>query len=130
MATSLFDPPPIFDLPFSKGSDLYFEFEYMPVVVDGDGNPILDVQGNYQYAVADYPVGSSAQLIVEAESGDLIVVGDIVGAIATFWEDKANVGPDNVKANQLWRVLVTYADGYDKVICNGVVKRWDGKPPR
>jgi hypothetical protein len=122
---NLFDPPPVFELPFSKGGDLYFEFEYMPVVVDVDNNPVLDSHGNFQYAVADYPPGTDAVLVVEADGADIEVDGVIDGSIATFWKDKAFVGPDVVSTGGLWRLVLTFSDGLDKAICNGKVKRYD-----
>ena len=125
--TTLFDPPRIFELPFSKGGDLYFVFKYKELVTDEDGEPVL-LNGKKQYEIADYPDGSSVVLIIE--NGDSLVEVDatIDGSEATFWEDKAVA--DTVLPKKFWRAVITYSDGLDKVLCNGLTIRSDGKVPK
>lgn len=123
----LFNPPNVFDLPLSKGGDLYVAFRYMPLVVDGDGQPVLDGQGRKQYAEADYPAGASLTLTIDAkgDADPIITLADIDGSLATVHEDAAVVA--TVGNGHLWRAVLTYADGLDQVLCNGVTKRYDGK---
>jgi hypothetical protein len=122
--TLLIPGPPRFELPLSKGGDLYCVFVYKPLVVDGNGNPVLDASGNRQYTETDYPAGAAVTLTID---GDTPVAMDatIVGSAATVWEDKAVV--DVVPKGKLWRAVITYADGRDVVMCNGVTVRSDGK---
>jgi hypothetical protein len=122
---NLFEPPPIFTLPLSKGGDLYFGFIYKPLVVDEDGAPVLTGGGQRQYAVADYPDGATVALIIDNDDTTITVDADIAGPQATVWEDKAVA--DTVKGGKLWRVVLTFADGFDQVICNGKTVRKDGK---
>lgn len=124
MAT-LFDPPRIFELPVSKGGDLYFAFRYKPLVVDGDGEPILDGSGNRQYVVADYPAGSTVQVVIETDTTAITSDADIDGSLATIWED--TVVADAVERNKQWRAVITYDNGLDVVMCNGLTGRYDGK---
>lgn len=122
--TSLFSPPAIFELPLSKGGDLHCSFVYKPLVVDEDGVPILDGQGNKQYAVANYPVGATVNLIVDSDT-TITAAAVIVGSVATVHEDKAVA--DLIANNKLWRVVITYSDALDVVMANGTVARYDGK---
>lgn len=125
--TTLFDPPPIYDLPISKGSDLFFGFIYKPLVVDEDGDPVLDGGGNKQYVAADYPDGSSVKLVIETDdpAAPISVTATIDGSMATVLEDYLIA--DTVKNGKLWRAVITYSNGLDQVLANGVVARWDGK---
>jgi hypothetical protein len=125
MAT-LFSPPPIFDLPVSKGSDLAFTLIYKPMVVDEDGNPVLDGQGNRQFAVADYPDGAAVSLAIDTTDPASPVTADatIVGSEASFLVDWTVA--DTFKARWLWRAVLTVGE-VDTVIVNGAVARFDGK---
>lgn len=125
--TTLFDPPQVFELPFSKGGDLHFTFRHMLLVVDGDGAPVLDEAGGRQYVEANYPNGATVQLFIETDDPAAPIVADatIAGPFATVWEDKAVA--DAVLPRKLWRAVITYADGLDKVMCNGKTARHDGK---
>lgn len=126
--TNLFDPPPIFTLPLSKGGDLHVTFVYKPLLTDEGGDPVLDDDGNRQYVVADYPDGASVAMAIETD-GDLVTAdAEIAGALATVWEDTTVADP--IKSGSLWRVTITFADGLDQVMCNGTVTRYDGKKPR
>jgi hypothetical protein len=122
--TNLFDPPQIFTLPLTKGRDLFCEFVYEPLVVDGNGDPILDGQGQPQYAPADYPAGATVQLVIDVDpavTGD----ADISGDTATVLIDHLEVDP--IPLAKLWRLEITYSNAVDDVLCNGTTVRSDGK---
>src|SRR5262245_19818611 len=120
---SLIPFPARFALPLATGGDLYVGFIYKPLVTDESGEPVLDADGKRQYAVADYPAGATLALTIDTAT-PIIVDADIVGAVATVWEDKAVA--DTVAANLLWRAVLTLADGRDVVLCNGRTMRSDG----
>jgi len=122
--TLLFDPPRTFQLPFSKGGDLYFKFVFKPLVVDEDGNPVLDGAGHRQYAVADYPPGSTVKLAIDTDE-PVVVDATIEGSVATFWGDFLMA--DTVPKGKFWRAVITFEDGLDQVLCNGTTVRYDGK---
>jgi hypothetical protein len=122
--TKLFDTPTVFELPLSKGGDLYVTFVYKPLLVNEDGDPILDGNGKRQYVESDYPTGSTVQLVIDGTT-PIVVDGEITGSQAVFWEDKFSV--DTAKNGKLWRVVLTYEGGLDQVLCNGTVVRADGQ---
>lgn len=122
----LFAPPTALSLPLSLGGDLNCNFIYKPLVVDGSGNPILDVNGKYQFAVANYPSGATVTLTI----GD----SDITLASATATITNANavvniphIVTDTIPHNVLWRVVLTYTSGVSVVMANGRILRKDGK---
>ena len=125
--TKLFDAPPIFELPVSKGDDLYFTFVYKPLVVDGNGDPILDGNGNKQYVIDDYPAGATVALTIDTDT-PIVVDATISDSEATLWEQSEVA--DTITTGKLWRVIITFSDGRDKVLCNGTALRSDGKQPR
>ncbi len=124
--TVLFQPPQVVELPLSKGNDLYFSLRYKPLVVDGDGAPVLDGNGQRQYVEADYPEGASVQLVIEndSETAPIVVQAVIHESLATVWLDKDIA--DTVKTRRLWRASIAYANGLDQVMCNGRTARYDG----
>lgn len=122
--SNLFDPPQTFTLPLTKGRDLYCEFIYEPLVVDENGDPVLDSNGNPQYERAPYPDGSTMRLIIETADPVVSDEADIDGDTATILIDKAIV--DTVVKTPPWRLEISYADGIDDVFANGKVKRFDG----
>lgn len=126
---NLFDPPPTFTLPLSKGGDLYCQFVYKPLVVDGDGDPVLDINGGKQFAEADYPAGATVNLTIDAASDGstaaIAIPAVISGSRATVSEDHLVV--DDVPKNTFWRVVITYTGDVDVVMCNGLTSRNDGK---
>lgn len=125
--TQLFSPPPTFELPLSKGADIYFGIVYKPIVVDGQGIPILDGQGKPQYAVANYPAGATVTVVIETSppaTPNVTIEATIVGSVATVWGDFADA--DTVAAGKVWRAVISYQDGLDKVLCNGKTTRYDG----
>lgn len=124
----LFDPPAIYELPLSKGGDLYVTFTYMPLVVDANGDAILDAKGNKQYAEADYPSGASVVFTIDSDP-QITADATIVGSKAIVLVDKADV--DTVKPSKLWRAVITYVDdSRDVVMCNGTIVRSDGLAKR
>lgn len=123
--TNLFDPPLIFTLPLSIGKDLFCEFIYEPLLVDDDGEPILDGQGQPQYAEADYPDDAVVTLTIDAEV-DVVGVADVVGSIATVLIDHALVDP--LGPALLWRLAMT--TDIDDILANGTTARSDGREPR
>lgn len=122
--SNLFNPPPAFTLPLSLGGDLHVDFIYKPMVVNSSGQPVLDSNGKPQYAVANYPAGASVKLVIEGEP-DIVGNATISGSHAVVHLNYTVT--DTVRRGTLWAAIITYADGLDKVICNGKVVRSDGK---
>lgn len=120
----LFSEPPAYKLPLSKGNDLLVKFVYKPLVVDGAGDPVLDVSGKKQFVEAPYPAGSTVSFILESEP-EVSFAAEITDSVAVILGDHLAI--DDIKNGTLWRVVITYADGVDKVMCNGMVIRADGK---
>lgn len=118
--TRLYEPPPTFELPLSRGGDVYFGIVYKPLVVDQNGDPVLDGEGNRQYAAADYPDGATVTVTIDTVD----IEGTIEGSVATIWGDATHT--DTVKAGKQWRAVITYANGLDRVLCNGKTMRSDG----
>lgn len=125
MADALFPYPPVFELPLSKGRDLYCDFIYEPLVVDIDGIPILDGNGEFQYEPADYPDDCIVKLEIDVPDASPVV------ATAVVTDEHAIVQKDFLIVDALsgglyWRLKITYASGVDDVLCNGQTKRRDG----
>lgn len=123
MADVLFDPPPTYDLPLSKGGDLHVTLVYEPLVVDDDGNPVL-VDGEKQYAEQDWPVGATVKVTIDSDT-PTVVTATIAGSLATVHLDYLLA--DQIKARLLWRAVLTHSTGLDEVLANGVTIRKDGK---
>ena len=107
----------------SKRADFYAEFVYMPLVVDVNRDPVLDVSGKEQYAVDDYPAGASSSLWIETET-PLEVEATISGSVATVLIDKTDT--DSIPKGKFWELIITYSDGKDLPMCNGKTIRADG----
>lgn len=137
----LFEPPPTFELPLSKGNDILFNIVYKPLLVDENNQPILDGSGKKQYVVTDYPPGATVQVVIEAGTepvqlgvapmitprvlvADIVIDATITGSVARVWGQSEEA--DQAAAGLLWRAVVTYEDGLDKVLCNGMTGRYDG----
>jgi hypothetical protein len=121
--TTLFDPPPVYDLPLSKGGDLRVDFIYQPLVVDEDGAPVL-LDGELQYETTDYPVGASLRLVIDS-TPPIEADAVITGSVASVRVDKAETDP--VPGRVFWRAVLTFGDGTDVVARNGRTVRKDGK---
>lgn len=124
MSTNLFNPPPTFTLPLSLGQDLFCNFVYKPLVVDGSNNPVLDANGNLQYAVANYPAGAVVTLTI-ATSTPVTATATISGSVATVTVPYSTV--DGIAKGVLWSLAITYSSGVHQVMCNGTTVRSDGK---
>jgi hypothetical protein len=119
--TYLFDPPQTFDLPLTKGRDLYFDFIYKPLLVDGSGDPILDSGGNKQYQVANYPGGAVVTLEIDTSPPTT--------ATATISTHHATVNVNYTLADVIasrvpWRIKMV-TSGVDDVLAHGKTKRVD-----
>jgi hypothetical protein len=124
--TNLFDPPKVYELPLSKGADLFVVFIYKPLLTDENGDPILDENGQRQYVETDYPAGSNVRLRIEhpdEDGSDLKFNATIEGSRATVHEDFAVA--DLIPKGVLWAVNVNF-DDHDVVMCNGKTVRYDG----
>lgn len=111
--------PAALDLPVSNHGDFYARFVYKPVIVDVNGEPVLDAQGNYQFAVADYPPGASVTLHIDC-APPLVQPAVIDGPSAEVLIDKAVTGA--LVGSPTWSLVLTFADGFDKAIIEGRVK--------
>lgn len=107
--TNLFDPPPKYVLPLSKGSDLVVEFLNDPA---GDGT------------YTDFDAGVTVALIIESDP--------VVNAEATIAGHTAAVRvestvTDLIPAGKPWRVIVTTptTPSTEKVAANGKTRRFD-----
>lgn len=120
----LFNEPPAYKLPLSKGNDLLVKFVYKPLMVDEFGEPILDVNGKKQFVKANYPDGAVVNFIIDSDT-QISFEAEISGADAFVIGDY--LATDGVKNGCLWRTVITYENGINKVMCNGIVIRADGK---
>lgn len=117
-------PPPVFNLPLTKGQDFYVKIVYRTLKVDEEGEPILDEDDKKQYEVTDYPEGSSVSIEIDTTPVTEFI-GEIEGSVATFLDNYTITDP--IKPKLLWRAKVVYAGGLDKVLCNGTTTREDGQ---
>jgi hypothetical protein len=116
----LFEPPESFDLPLTKHRDLHFDFLYKPLVVDVNGEPVL-VNGQAQYAIADYPVGATLTLEIDT--------APVTTADATISTHHAVVEVDYaitdlIKAKVPWRLRLIQGT-WDDVVAQGRTVRVD-----
>jgi len=119
--TLLFDAPPAFELPLSKNRDLHFDFLYKPLVVDTNGEPILDANGNPQYQVANYPVG--AVVTIEIDTSPLTTSNAVInGPHAVIEINYTIVNP--IRTNVAWRLRLIQGT-WDDVVAQGRTLRED-----
>lgn len=116
MASNLFDPPPIYNLPLVKGQDLIVDFKRKVP----DSNPT-------EYL--DYDVGTTVSLIIDTET-PTVAAAVITGHNAVCRIESTT--SDAIPQGLLWRCVVSLAGTptTERVPTNGVIKRYDGKPPR
>jgi hypothetical protein len=117
----LFSPPPDFTLPLTKNRDLHFDFLYKPLVVDTNGEPILDANGNPQYQVADYPVGAIVTIEIDTPT-PTTSNATITGPHAVIEIDYATVNP--IRSNVAWRLRLINGT-WDDVVTQGRTIRAD-----
>lgn len=109
--TPLFAPPPIYDLPLSKGGDLSVDFRNNP---NSDGTTFVD-----------YEAGVTVTLTIDT---DPVIEADasIDGYHAYVKVESAVV--DLVKARVAWRAVVSTPTSppTETVAANGKTQRFDG----
>jgi hypothetical protein len=113
MATPLFDPPPVYGLPISKGGDILVDFKNK-------------VRGSNPATYEDYPDGVSVVLVIDTDTA--------ITATATISTHHAVVRiesevADLIPAGKLWRCIYRVAGSpvTDVIVANGKTERHDGK---
>jgi hypothetical protein len=107
MATNLFEPPPVYDLPLVRGQDLVVDFKKR----EGD-----------QYV--PYDSDESVQLVIEANP--TIIAEAIINEHHALCRIESEI-TDPLKARLDWRCVVTQAGSpsTEVVACNGQTIRYD-----
>jgi|SRR5262245_32811080 len=107
--TNLFDPPPRYILPLSRGGDLAVDFRNDP---------------NKNNVYVDYDPGTEVVLTIDT-SPPIVAIADINGYHATVKIESETTDP--IKADTTWRVVVSLATNptTEVVAANGKVKRFD-----
>lgn len=119
--TYLVPPPPSFALPLSLGDDFDANFVYKPLVVDGSGNPVLDANGNRQYAAANYPSGASVVLEIDT-TPQVTANATISGSVASI--SIPHSVADTIPKSSIWRVKLVQGSTV-QVLANGKTTRKD-----
>lgn len=108
---NLFDPPPVYDLPLSKGGDLSVDFLNNP---SGD-----------QVTFVDYGVGVTVTLVI-----DTTPPTTAVAAVSTYHAavKVESTVTDAIASRLGWRLIVSSptTPTTETVAANGKVKRFDG----
>lgn len=107
--TALFNSPPTYDLPLTKGDDLNVRFVHKTPVLDGSGNPVK-VDGKIQFEVANYPEGAAVKLEIDTASPKSFTA-TISGSAAVVHADAEDDGLDGVTKGTPWRVKIIYNSG-------------------
>jgi hypothetical protein len=115
----LFEPVAQFELPLTRKRDLLVDFLYKPLVVDVDGQPVL-LNGKRQYVLANYPAGADVKLEIDADP-PVSATATITGHHAEVLID--HLVTDPIKKGVPWRARITYVDGVDDVLCEGLTAR-------
>lgn len=121
--TDLFKRAATYDLPLTKGDDLTLRFVYKQLVVDDNGEPVLDVNGKWQFVVTDFPDGAAVNVEIDTKPTPLVLDATISGPNATVQEPYTTM--DTIPARIPWRVKVAYAEGMTKVGARGKTVRDD-----
>lgn len=107
---NLFTPPPVFELPLSKGGDLSVDFQNNP---SGDGTTFVD-----------YDAGVTVTLVIDTEPGlsTLAVVSGHHAAVKI-----ESTVTDAIAARVPWRLVVSSPTSptTETVAANGKTKRFD-----
>jgi hypothetical protein len=114
--------PPRSTLTLVKGEDVDVVFVYKTLLVDGQGDPILDGNGAKQFVEADYPMGMTVSLAIDPS-----IVGQAAVTLSRARVVIDHTLVDKVRAGALWRLVLTDSDGIDRVPINGVIARSDGQ---
>lgn len=105
---NLIGVPQALVLPLTTGRDLYVDFVYKTLVVDADGEPVLDSKRKPQYVRTNYPVGASVTLEIDTEPPTT------ASAVITDEHAVINIDfavTDDIPRNVKWRLkLVTDHD--------------------
>lgn len=121
--TALFNSAPIYDLPLTKGDDLALRFVYCELVVDDNGDPVLNSKGLAQFEIADYPDGAAVQVEIDTRPTPQVFEASISGHDATIQASSATI--DLIPARLPWRVQIIFTDGLTKVGAHGKTVRND-----
>jgi hypothetical protein len=105
----------------TKGRDISFDFIYKPLLVDSNGDPILDASGNKQYQVANYPSGAVVTLQIDT-SPQTVVTATITGHHAVVNSDYTVA--DAIADRIPWRIKLVNGT-VDDVIAQGKTARKD-----
>jgi hypothetical protein len=109
--TTLFTPPPVFDLPLSKGGDLSVDFLNNP---SGDGTTFVD-----------YGAGVTVTLVIDTEP--VTTAPAVVSTYHAAVKLESTV-TDAILPRTPWRLIVSSptTPTTETVAANGKVKRFDG----
>lgn len=113
MSTPLFNPPPIYGLPISKGGDLIVDFKNK-------------VPGSNPATYADYPDGVVVVLAIDTDTP--ITATAEISTYHAVVRVESEVA-DTIPKGRLWRCIYQ-APGSpttDVIVVNGLTERHDGK---
>lgn len=122
MSQDLIKRKPWYTLPLTEGDDLTVTFTYMEELLDGDGAPILDSNGQVQYVETDYPPGVSVRLEIDTHPVQTVINAIVDGQDALV--HASHTATDHIPPGLDWRVKVIYPDGdMEKVTAQGKTDR-------
>lgn len=112
---NLFPPPKVFDLPLVKGQDVVVDFKNKVP----DSSPVT---------YTDYGVGVTVKLIIDVPEDDPIIATAVIATHHATCRIESDVS-DDLKKGYTWRCVVSFpgAPTTERVPCNGVTVRYDGK---
>lgn len=113
MATPLFDPPPVYSLPISRGGDLIVDFK----------NKVPDSSpATYE----DYPVGVTVVLVIDTDAP--VTATAAISTHHAVVRIESEVA-DTIPKSKLWRCIYRVAGSpvTDVIVANGQTERHDGK---
>ena len=146
MAANLFDPPPKYGIPLSRGGDIYLRFTLTVPDPNGETEQVIDPDTGetverVKRVEVNFPAGSKMVFaITTAGIGSTEVMEEVSEAVS---EATGRPGIDGSKAemlmdhialdglsfdeNQTWRLTYTSAEGVDSPVANGFTYRADGE---
>lgn len=119
MSVNLFDPPPKFGIPLSRGGDIYLGFT---LTVPDPDNPGQKME-------VDFPDGSTVTFAITTSgqgSTEVTELAEISGSKAKVLMDHLKIDDLGHDEDQLWRITYTSAEGIDSPVANGWAFRADG----